>query len=43
MAWRVVVSLPQGLPAGIVSDRIAIETDDPDVPLLLVPVKADVR
>jgi hypothetical protein len=42
-AWRLIVSLPKGLGEGIVSDRIAIETDDPDVPLLLVPVKADVR
>lgn len=42
-AWRVIVSLPTGLAAGAVDDRVVIETDDPDVPHLIVPVKADIR
>jgi hypothetical protein len=42
-AWRVIVSLPPGLGAGAIDDRVVIETDDPDVPRLIVPVKAEIR
>jgi hypothetical protein len=41
--WRVVVSLPEGLAPGALADRVVIETDDKDVPQLIVPVKADIR
>ncbi len=41
--WRVLVSLPESLPMGVLSDRVVIETDDKDVPQLIVPVKADIR
>jgi hypothetical protein len=41
--WRVLVSLPEGLAPGVIEDRIVIETDDKDVPQLIVPVKADIR
>jgi len=42
-AWRVLVALPRGLAAGLVDDRVVIETDDPDVPNLVIPVKAEIR
>ncbi len=42
-SWRVLVSLPRGLAAGLVDDRVVIETDDPDVPNLIIPVKAEIR
>jgi hypothetical protein len=41
--WRVLVSLPEGLGPGVVEDRVVVETDDPDVPQLIVPVRADIR
>jgi len=41
--WRVLVVLPKGLAAGLVDDRVVIETDDPDVPSLIIPVKAEIR
>lgn len=41
--WRVLVSLPESLAAGILMDRIVIRTDDPDVPQIVVPVKAEIR
>lgn len=41
--WRILVRLPESLPAGVLSDRIVIETDDKDVPRLIVPVKAEIR
>jgi hypothetical protein len=43
MAWRVRVMLPRDVEPGYVDDRVVIETDDPDVPRLIVPVKAEVR
>jgi hypothetical protein len=42
-AWRVLVTLPAAYEAGTVADRILIETDDPDVPRLIVKVTAEVR
>ena len=42
-AWRVLVSLPKGLAAGLVNDRVVIETDDPDVPQVVIPVTAEIR
>ncbi len=39
MAWRVLVSLPRDLAKGSVDDRVIIDTDDPDVPHLIIPVK----
>ena len=39
----ILVSIPKGAPDGILQDRVVIETDDPDVPRLIVPVKAAVR
>jgi hypothetical protein len=42
-AWRVVVRLPASLAAGVIDDRVIIETDDPDVPHLIVPVRAEIR
>ena len=41
--WRVIVSLPKSLGAGAIDDRVVIATDDPDVPQLIVPVKAEIR
>jgi len=41
--WRVLVSLPRDLAPGLLDDRVVIETDDPDVPRLIVPVKAEIR
>jgi len=43
LGWRVLVSLPGGLAPGILQDRVVIETDDPYVPRLIVPVRAIVR
>jgi hypothetical protein len=42
-SWRVVVSLPKGLAKGMIDDRVVIDTDDPDVPQLIVPVRGEVR
>jgi len=41
--WKVDVALPESLPKGILTDRVVIETDDPDVPQLVVPVRAEIR
>ncbi|HEX5137642.1 MAG TPA: hypothetical protein VFY93_11750 [Planctomycetota bacterium] len=41
--WKVDVGLPESLPKGVLTDRIVIETDDPDVPQLVVPVRAEIR
>jgi hypothetical protein len=41
--WEVVVSLPALADRGVYRDQVLIETDDPDVPKILIPVRAVVR
>jgi len=43
MPWEVVVVLPALADKGVYRDQILIETSDPDVPKLLIPVRATVR
>ncbi len=43
LSWRVVVSIPMRSARGLLQDRIVIELDDPDVPRIVVEVKAEVR
>lgn len=43
MAWEVIVSLPALSDKGIYRDQILVETTDPEVPRLLIPVRAVVR
>ncbi|MHC4550999.1 MAG: COG1470 family protein [Planctomycetota bacterium] len=43
LEWRVLVGLPNRSGLGLLQDKIVIETNDPDVPKIIVPVKADVR
>jgi hypothetical protein len=43
LAWRILVGIPNRSKTGLLQDRIVIETDDPDVPKIVVPVKAVVR
>jgi len=43
MVPTILVSVRRGTPAGTVQDHIVIETDDPDVPKIIVPAYAKVR
>ena len=43
LPWRIFVSIPRHTRVGLLQDKIVIETDDPDVPKILVPVKAVIR
>lgn len=43
LPWRVVVTLPAGAKRGIYRDRILIDTNDPDVPRIIVRASAVVR
>ncbi|MHC4134564.1 MAG: hypothetical protein ACYTDU_04830 [Planctomycetota bacterium] len=43
LSWRIIVTIPKRSARGLLQDRIVIETDDPDVPRIVVEVKADVR
>jgi hypothetical protein len=43
LSWRIVVTIPKRSARGLLQDRVVIETDDPDVPRLVVEVKAEIR
>lgn len=43
LSWRVIVTIPKRSARGLLQDRVVIDTDDPDVPRLIVEVKAEVR
>ena len=43
LSWRVLVTVPKRSGRGLLQDRVVIETDDPDVPRILVEVRAEVR
>jgi hypothetical protein len=43
MAPTVIVSLPKSLARGRIDDRVIIETDDPDVPQLAIPVRGEIK
>ena len=43
LSWRIMVTIPKRSARGLLQDRIVIETDDPDVPRIVVEVKADIR
>jgi hypothetical protein len=43
LSWRVMVTIPKRSARGLLQDRVVIETDDPDVPRIVVEVKADIR
>ena len=41
--WQVIVALPALADRGVYRDQVLIETNDPDVPKILIPVRAVVR
>jgi hypothetical protein len=43
LPWEVIVTLPALADEGIYRDQIEIETSDPDVPKISIPVRANVR
>jgi hypothetical protein len=43
LPWRIVVTLPAGAKRGIYRDRILIDTDDEEVPRIVIPASAVVR
>ncbi|MHC4818936.1 MAG: hypothetical protein ACYTF8_12855 [Planctomycetota bacterium] len=43
LSWRIIVTIPKRSARGLLQDRVVIETDDPDVPRIVVQVKAEVR
>jgi hypothetical protein len=43
LSWRILVAIPKRSARGLLQDRVVIEIDDPDVPRIVVEVKADVR
>jgi len=43
MPWEIIVALPALADKGVYRDKILIETSDPDVPKIVVPVRANVR
>ena len=43
LSWRIVVTIPKRSGRGLLQDRVVIETDDPDVPRIIVDVRAEVR
>jgi len=43
LSWRILVTIPKRSGRGLLQDRIVIETDDPDVPRIVVDVRAEVR
>ncbi len=43
LSWRIIVTIPKRSARGLLQDRVVIETDDPDVPRIVVEVRAEVR
>jgi hypothetical protein len=43
LSWRIRVTIPKRSGRGLLQDRVVIETDDPDVPRIIVDVRAEVR
>ncbi|MHC4970974.1 MAG: hypothetical protein ACYTG3_01450 [Planctomycetota bacterium] len=43
LSWRILVTIPKRSARGLLQDRVVIETDDPDVPRIVVEVKAEVK
>jgi len=41
--WQIVVALPALADKGVYRDQVIVETSDPDVPKILIPVRAVVR
>jgi hypothetical protein len=43
LSWRIVTTIPKRSGRGLLQDRVVIETDDPDVPRIVIDVRAEVR